>query len=184
MSNDLNKLTVAELRAEISGHPRVASGDMPMPGLSKKRKSELVEILTELHGHDSLPVAVVDDIAVTAEELQEFVGDVMSTDIRTVQLLGQGLNDLNASFTAAERRELNEAKYQGRYAGKTFELITGYDRVHGENIPRTVLGTIVDRVHRDSDPLNCGNGKGLLLLVVKHGDLPRTTLHRAEDVSV
>lgn len=40
--------TIAQLRSEISAHPRVVNGDYPLPGLSKMRKAELVALLAEL----------------------------------------------------------------------------------------------------------------------------------------
>lgn len=192
MSNDLNKLTVAELRAEISGHPRVTTGDMTLPGLSRKRKSELVEILTGLiaesvtvpGGYNTAVAAVGTtdsqvNAYITDEALQDFVGSALSAANGigklggAIEAFGTVLHEQLEAFTAAERIGLNEAKYQGRYAGKKVTVRVGR---------RTVHGTVVDRAHRDRDPQNRGNGKGLLLLAVKHDGRPRATLHNAEDV--
>lgn len=43
-----SNLTIAQLRSEISAHPRVVNGDYPLPGLSKMRKAELSALLAEL----------------------------------------------------------------------------------------------------------------------------------------
>lgn len=51
-------MKVAELRAEINSMWQSRTGDLPMPGLSKKRKAELVEILTGLRANT--PVTVED----------------------------------------------------------------------------------------------------------------------------
>jgi hypothetical protein len=45
---DPNTMTVAQLRAEINGHPRVTTGDTPLPGLSKFRKADLIALLEKL----------------------------------------------------------------------------------------------------------------------------------------
>lgn len=187
MTEDLNKLTVAELRDEVRRvyTYEVDTSKVSIPtGLSKMRKADLVKILTDFSAKSSLPVAVVGETSVNEAELQDFIGDVMQRAAKGVRALGDALGELQSTFTAAARQELNEAKYRGRYAGKSVQLVTGHDRVHGADIPRIVTGTIVDRVHRESDPLNKGDGSGLLLLVIKHGDLPRVTMHRAEDVAV
>lgn len=171
---DLNKLTVAELRAEISGHPRVSTGDMPMPGLSKKRKGELVEILTDLRNSDSLPVAVTESGLVTDAELQDFVGSALSAASGigrlggAIEALGTLLHEQLEAFTTAERVALNETKYRGRYAGKAAVV---------QIRKRVIEGTVTDRVHRGPE----------LLLVLRHAEdagHPRVTLHRAEDVTV
>jgi hypothetical protein len=155
--------TVADLRAMLKEYYGITPG-------SKVRKAELIDLLfaERTKRQAELPVAVVNDAPVTDAELQDFIGDVMSTDIQTVQLLGQGLHDLNGSLTAAERQELNEAKYRGRYAGKSAVV---------QIRKRTVLGTVADRVHRGAE----------LLLVLRHAEdagHPRVTLHRAEDILV
>jgi hypothetical protein len=158
---NLDKMTVAELRTEISGHPRVATGDKPMPGLSKMRKAELIEILTELRTGESEQYERGNAVA------EAFANSMLSGAIYMAGIEGA------AEFTAEERRELNEAKYQGRYEGKNVKV-----RVGG----KTRFGNVIDRVHRDSDPLNRGDGSGLLLLVVRHAaGVNRRSLHRAED---
>jgi hypothetical protein len=157
---NLDKMTVAELRTEISGHPRVATGDKPMPGLSKMRKAELIEILTELR---------------TGEREQYEQDNAAAESFADSMLAGAIVAAADSvEFTSEERRELNEAKYRGRYEGKNVKV-----RIGG----KTRFGNVVDRVHRDSDPLNRGDGSGLLLLVVRHAaGVNRRSLHRAENV--
>lgn len=168
---DLNKLTVAELRSEIK--TRHENGELPT-GWSKLRKSELMNILTDLRSRENTAVAVVDDMSVTDEALQDFVGAAMSAasgidKVRgAIQVLGTILHEQAEAFTAAEREQLNEAKYRGRYEGKPAVVQI---RKH------VVEGTVTDRVHRGTE----------LLLVLRHAEdagHPRVTLHKAVDVLV
>lgn len=168
---DLNKLTVAELRSEIK--IRHENGELPT-GWSKLRKSELMKILTDLRSRENTAVAVVDDMSVTDEALQDFVGSALSAASGigalggAMQAFGTVLHEQFEAFTAAERQGLNEAKYRGRYAGR--EAVVQVRR-------HVTLGTVIDRVHRGTE----------LLLVLRHAEdagHPRVTLHKAVDVLV
>jgi len=187
MSN--TNLTVAQLRAEISGHPRVASGDMVLPGLSKFRKADLVELLDGLQSEAQTVPGGYTRITDTPEEKVDSVWTKMADSAKAASaaLAGSIFAMGNAAeFTAAERKELNEGKYRGRYEGKTVlvQVGTRRDKLTGDEFPNDVVGRVIDGVHRETDPLNRGNGAGLLLLAVKHDGAARVTLHRAEDVLV
>lgn len=170
MSNTkISDMTVAELRAEISGHPRVVSGDKPMPGLSKIRKAELIEILTELQTDDSKALAAPE---VDSHDFADFAKTV-SHSLRNlptyVQDIGTALHSMMETFTLAERQELNDAKFRGRFAGKFAVAPVGRRKL--------VAGTVVDRVLRGRD----------LLLVIRHATdagHPRLSLHNAADVLI
>lgn len=167
--SDLAKLnTVASLRALI------ASEFGKKPG-SKLRKVELAEYLLNLRAIESVsgpePVATFGETAESERDNMNLAG--------ALYMAG---TEGSAGITPEERRELNEAKYRGRYAGKAVTFIRKWVR----GVPVTVPGTVVDRAHRDADPQNLKDGERLLLLAIKW-DVPglsRTTLHAAEDVTV
>lgn len=169
---ELDKMTVPQLRDEVR---RVFTYEVDTKvfeiptGLSKMRKAELIDLLT------SYP-------ATTVEREQDNAAAEAFADNMLAGAIVAAADSVE--FTPEERRELNEAKYRGRYEGKTVRLVTGHDRVHGVNVPRVTDAQVVDRIHRDSDPLNRDVGSGLLVLVVRHAidaGHPRVTTLRAED---
>jgi hypothetical protein len=161
---DLNKLTVPELRK--------LAKELTDDSVSKLRKAELIDVIEKsraLTDLDNQATAYITD-----GELQDFVGSALSAASGIGQLggamqaFGTVLHEQFETFTAAERQELNEAKYRGRYEGKPAVVQM---RKH------VIEGTVTDRVHRGSE----------LLLVLRHAEdagHPRVTLHRAVDVLV
>lgn len=173
-----SEMTVSQLRDEIRRvyTYEVNTPDTTVPATSKLRKAELIDLLVnaprEATNEDVASEAAYAEFAAT---LDKAVDSLRAID-RATRAAGRAFVPVNEAFTAAERRELNEAKYLGRYAGKRVMARLGK--------PGTgkFVGTVVDRVHRDSEPFNRGDGKGLLLLAVRHIGKPRVTLHRAEDL--
>jgi hypothetical protein len=163
--------TVAQLRQMLQEEFGQASP-------SKMRKIELAQWLDDKRHNAKLPVATISGPQVSAHVteagLQDFVGAALSAASGigqvggALQALGTVLHGQFEAFTAAERAELNDAKYQGRYAGRAAVV----------QIRRHLIeGIVVDRVHRGAE----------LLLVLRHAKdagHPRVTLHRAVDVLV
>ena len=188
-----DNMTVAQLRAEINGHPRVVNGDRPLPGLSKMRKSALVEILHELNEVQDAPlheqpmpgspaaVAQSEEIAVLPEDwldgltLNERLAEddaeaVVRGEIPTPDDRGQHQDAELVSFLRTVVNAPNT------YLGKRVmvQIGTKRDKVTGDEFPNDIVGTVVDNVTRDST-------MGSLLFAIRHEGFARVTLHRAED---
>ena len=159
---DFKNYTVAELRQLVKEAPANA----PAGGYSKMRKAELIDWLVKVHNTEAVQTPALSEVAEAAKQISKTLSETVPP---FVELLGQGLNDLKHVFTQIERQELNEAKFRGRYEGKSAVV----------QVRRKVVeGTVVDRVHRGTE----------LLLVIRHSEgfqkHPRVTLHAAEDVLI
>lgn len=152
MSNVYSSMTVPQLRDEVR---RVYTSEVNTHDAQVPATSKLRKAeLIELLVNAFRKVTESSEVEAAANA--DLAGQIYGASIKAV-------------FTPEERLALNEGKYRGRYEGKSVRA-------------GRFTGTVVDRVHRDSDPLNRGDGSGLLLLAVRHATRPRVTLHRAEDV--
>jgi hypothetical protein len=165
--SDLAKLnTVAALREMIDS-------EFGKKAPSKLRKIELANYLLNLRAIASVsgpePVATFGETAADANAMLAGALYMAGTEGA-------------AGITPEERRELNEAKYRGRYAGKAVTFVHSPRK----GSPISLPGVVVDRTHRDADPQNLKPGERLMLLAIKWSfkGMTRVTLHAAEDVTV
>lgn len=152
---NLDKMTVPQLRELAKQVP----ANLPVGGFSKMRKADLVDYITHAEQYER-------DNAAT---------NVAANDMLAGAIYAAGTEGA-ADFTPTERQTLNEGKYLGRYHAKRVKVTVG-----GRRMP----GRITDSVHRSSSLPGSeqGDGDGMLLLVVKHDNKARTTLHLPKDVT-
>lgn len=172
------EFTVSQLRELIQTEGGVAAP-------SKLRKHELAQYLADIRHNkaqaEEVPVRKVRR-ELTAEQYEELTGLPVVPEVRTVTVPTVGTFEANeflafvgsalaGGLSEQDARELDMAKFRGRYEGKAVKV-------------GSVRGKVTGGTHRDTDPT--GRSGGTLLLVVKHDRTrtghPRATLHRAEDV--
>lgn len=144
------RYTVAQLRDLI----QTEGGDLT--GTSKYTKARLAERLANLRAIAS----------VSGPMPKATFGEVETEEDANTMLAGalyMASTQNTPEFSVEDQRQLNHAKYLGRYHAK---------RVQVRSMGRHVAGRVIENVLRERD----------LLLVVQHQDATTRTLHAAADV--
>lgn len=196
----LRNMTVPQLR-EMAKAQRNRKGQA-VGGFSKMRKAELIDFIVAASEEDAplheqpmsgspAAVAQAEEEFVGQDDIEANVQDALPSQFLHVPTVGTFEQNeflaavgfaLSADMTEQDRRDLDMAKYRGRYEGKAVcvEVPFGHST-------RLVTGAVVNGQSRPglvASDLQTGNDT--LLLSVRHNSTrygnPRVTLHRAEDV--
>lgn len=157
------EFTVSQLRELIQ-----TEGGVTAP--SKLRKHELAQYLADIRYNKANPQEPIPGSPLAVAQAQTITVPTVGT-FEANEFLAFVGSALAGGLSEQDQRELDMAKFRGRYEGKAVKV-------------GSVRGKVTGGTHRDTDPT--GRSGGTLLLVVKHDRTrtghPRATLHRAEDV--